>query len=59
MSIGDIDETWSITAFGRNILEPRRSYNEEFDIRPAGFQWQSLSQSSFFTYGVQLRYDYF
>ncbi len=59
ISYGDRDDTWSISAIGRYILEARPSYNQEFDIRPVGFQWYTLSQSSFFTYGVKIRYDHF
>jgi iron complex outermembrane receptor protein len=55
--IGDQNDTWEFSVWGRNIFEARRSYNEEFDVLPSGLQSGSMSPSQFFSYGIKFRYN--
>lgn len=58
MGLGDLNDTWQITAWVRNILESRPQYNPEFDVAPTGIVRKILSLSDFRTYGLQLKYNY-
>jgi iron complex outermembrane receptor protein len=58
VGFGDVDGVWRVALYGRNLLEPIKEYNPEFDLRPDAFVNTALPQSSFRTYGVQFRYNY-
>jgi iron complex outermembrane receptor protein len=55
---GDLNDTWNIKFYARNIFEVQQEYNPEFDLEPDGIVRENLSQSHFRTYGVQLQYNY-
>ncbi len=55
---GDIDGTWRVSVFARNLLEARPSYNAEFDTFPDGLAFtEGIGPSSFTTYGVKFTYS--
>ncbi len=57
LGFGDIDGTWVVSLFGRNVLEARPSYNPEFDVYPNGLaSTGGMGPSSFATYGVKFTY---
>jgi hypothetical protein len=60
--IASRDDSWRISLFARNILNARNKYFPEFDVFPVGIQSQGKSNTStasqYFTYGVQLGYNY-
>jgi len=58
VGIGDMDDVWRISAWGRNLLQPLPSYNAEYDVNPTGRINTGLSPSHFRTYGVQLEYNF-
>ncbi len=58
VGLGDIDETWSVMLWGRNILETGMKYYPEFDVDPAGRVDNALSPRNWFSYGVQFQYNY-
>jgi len=58
VGIGDLDDVWRFSVWGRNLLQPLPSYNEEYHINPQGFLPTNLSPSHFRTYGVQLDYSF-
>ena len=58
VGIGDQDDTWSVSVYGRNMLEPIPSYNPEFDTVPSPIRTGGLSPSHLMSYGVQLQYNY-
>ena len=58
VGFGDIDGTWAVAVFGRNLLEARPSYNAEFDTFPNGLAGtEGIGPSSFTTYGVKFTYS--
>lgn len=56
IGLHNIDVGWSLSAFARNLLEARPSYNPEFDVFPDGLASVHLGLSSFRTYGIKLEY---
>lgn len=56
VGLHNTDVGWSLSAFARNLLEARPSYNPEFDVFPDGLESVHLAASSFTTYGIQLEY---
>lgn len=54
----DINDVWSLTFWGRNILETGMKYFPEFDVDPAGRVDNALSPRNWFSYGVQFQYKY-
>ena len=62
IGFGDIDGSWTVSVFGRNLLEARPSYNPEFDTNPRGFAGfgttpgTHIGPSSFTTWGVKFTY---
>jgi outer membrane receptor protein involved in Fe transport len=58
IGVGDLDDTWEVAIYGRNLLEPRVKYYPEFDVSPGPILYETISSTSFMTYGVQLRYNY-
>jgi iron complex outermembrane recepter protein len=56
VGLHNVDMGWSISAFARNLLEARPSYNPEFDVFPDGLASAHVSPSSFTTYGIKLEY---
>lgn len=58
IGFGPQDGTWSISAWGRNLLEPSPTYHPENDLLPEGFQSVLVTSSDFASYGVTFRYNY-
>jgi outer membrane receptor protein involved in Fe transport len=58
VGFGDINDVWRVSFWGRNLLEASTSYNEEFDVELDGLATENLSSADFFTYGVQLQYNF-
>ena len=60
IGIADADGTWELSAYGRNLLEPRPTYHRELDVPGARTGWVSMGETAssiaFATYGVQFRY---
>lgn len=55
-SLRSLDRSWVLSAFARNILEARPSYNREFDLIPNGLAAVHLSPSSFRSFGLKFEY---
>ena len=59
VGIGDAAGRWTVSAYARNLLEARPSYNAQYDVIPNGLAGSGddtgvhLSPSSFTTYGVK------
>lgn len=59
LGIGDLNDTWSITFFGRNLLAPKPTYFPEDDFFDQdGADSTTLRESNFTTYGVRLGYNF-
>ena len=58
VGFGDMDDTWELSVFARNILQARQTYNPEFDVAPDGFLAGNFSPNNFMTYGVNLHYNF-
>jgi outer membrane receptor protein involved in Fe transport len=58
VGFGDMDDVWKFSIWGRNLLEASTSYNEEFDSERLGIATENMSAADFFTYGVQLEYNF-
>ncbi len=58
LGIGDVNDTWRVSAWMRNILEAQPQYNPEFDLEPRGVARKILGLNDFRTYGLQLEYNY-
>jgi outer membrane receptor protein involved in Fe transport len=58
LGFADIDNVWELSLYGRNLMEPRPKYYPEYDVLPGPILYQTLSSTSFATYGVQLRYNF-
>jgi outer membrane receptor protein involved in Fe transport len=55
---GDRDDTWQVSAWARNIMANKVTYNPEFHLAGDGLLQQPLNSSNFMSYGLQLRYNY-
>ena len=60
---GDLDDSWKITFYARNILGARVEYfreNDPFGTDESQTQGKSntMGASQYFNYGIQLRYNY-
>jgi outer membrane receptor protein involved in Fe transport len=65
LSFGPQDGNWRVSAFGRNLLEAKLSYDAELDIVDNGIAGDEggdggvqMSRSNFRTYGVKFRYSF-
>ncbi len=58
LSFGDQENTWVISGYARNILEPRPSYHPENDIEPDGLASGDMSANGFTHYGLKFRYNF-
>jgi iron complex outermembrane recepter protein len=66
MGVSDKDEAWKISAYIRNLLEARPSYNPEFDpvakigtqLNPQGIVSTTLGLNNFMTYGIKVDYSF-
>lgn len=65
LSFGPQDGNWRVSAFGRNLLEAKLSYDAELDIVDNGIAGNEggdggvqMSRSNFRTYGVKFRYSF-
>lgn len=58
VGFGDVDDVWTVSLFGRNLLEARPTYHEQFDINPTGLLITGISPNGFASYGVKLQYNY-
>ncbi len=58
LAFGDMDDTWSVQLFGRNLLGARPTYYPENNLERTGSMMYPISPTAFTTYGVQLTYNY-
>jgi len=62
LGIGDMDDTWNVSVYGRNILGARQKYYPEYQInteaKTATILVADMPESAFFTYGVQFSYHF-
>jgi outer membrane receptor protein involved in Fe transport len=65
LGIGSADGTWQISAYGRNLLEPKEEYNPEFVLEDNGIAGSEggdggvqMSRSNYRSYGVKFRYNF-
>jgi hypothetical protein len=58
LGFGDVNDTWEISLWARNILEAVPSYNPEFDVAPSFIRTGGLSPSHLMSYGVRFEYNY-
>jgi len=58
VGLSDVDETWEISAFVRNMLGAKPTYHPEFDVEPNGYQSIQFSPNNFRSYGVNFRYNF-
>jgi len=56
IGIRNVEQGWSVSAFGRNLLEARPTYHPQADAFPNGLQSQHLSPASFTSYGIKFEY---
>lgn len=55
---GDLDDTWNLTFWVRNLFEAGVQYYPEFDADPQGRVDHWLGPRNWRSYGVQLQYNY-
>jgi outer membrane receptor protein involved in Fe transport len=53
VGFGDIDDKWTISAFGRNLTNPLPTYRPELAFDPEGYD-PNISSSQVRSYGLQL-----
>jgi len=58
VGFGDMDDTWTVSLYGRNLFEARPTYDPKYDIYPTGLLITTMSPTSFASYGVKLQYNY-
>jgi len=58
LGFGDMDDTWEVRAWVRNLTQPLQTYNPDGDLTPDGKVLLALSESDFRSVGVQLKYNY-
>jgi len=58
VGIRNVDAGWTLSAFGRNLLEARPTYHPEFDPFPEGTISQFLGPQAFTSYGVKFEYEF-
>jgi len=58
IGFGDIDDVWRLSLYGRNLLESGVEYFAEYDQIPNGHENIEKHQNQFFTYGLQLQYNF-
>jgi len=58
IGFGDMNDTWKVSVFARNILGAKQKYYPEFDIIPSTFVEEDMPVSAFLTYGIQFSYNF-
>jgi hypothetical protein len=58
LGIGDMDDVWHASIWGRNLTEAGPEYFQEFDTEPVGHHSLPMRRTYFATYGVQLQYNF-
>jgi hypothetical protein len=58
VGIGDVNQTWDINVYARNILQARQKYFAENDFEEQGRQTDDMPQSAWFSYGIQFNFHY-
>jgi len=58
IGVGSIDDNWQLSIWLRNILGTIQKYDAAQDIAPDGIEVLGASPSNFFTYGLQLGYQF-
>lgn len=56
--IGDVDERWRLTVYGRNLVGVQEQYNEQFDVDGDGIIFDDAGSSWYATYGVTFQYNF-
>ena len=58
IGLADMEDRWSVTLWGRNLLSEGFKYFPEFDVLPEGRIDKEVSQRHWFSYGLQFQYNY-
>lgn len=58
VGIGDMDGVWELSIWGRNLFEPRPTYNPDADIFPDGLVTLEAQSTMYRTVGAQLTYNF-
>lgn len=58
IGFGDINDVWRVGFWGRNLLEAGVEYFAEYDLIANGHENYAKHQNEYFTYGVQLQYNF-
>jgi iron complex outermembrane recepter protein len=59
VGFGDMEDTWNVTFWGRNLFEAGLEYNPEFDFDDNRQRADNqMSPRNWFSYGVQFQYNY-
>jgi outer membrane receptor protein involved in Fe transport len=60
VGIGPQNGPWTLSIYGRNLLEPAVTYHPQFEVAEFddGFVAQHLSRNNFATYGLKFRYNF-
>ncbi len=56
VGVRNVDQGWAVSAFARNLLEARPTYNASKDTFANGLESVHLSPASFTSYGVKFEY---
>ena len=56
--IADVDDTWSVQLWGRNLLDAGFKYYPEFDVLADGREDKEVSQRHWFSYGINFSYNF-
>jgi outer membrane receptor protein involved in Fe transport len=58
LGFGDQDDIWSLSVFGRNLLEASPTYHPEFDLEADGIIQTPVSPNNYASYGIKFSYTY-
>jgi hypothetical protein len=58
LGIGDMDDSWELSFWVRNLFNDGIKYFPEFDVEPVGRRDYGTSLRNYRTYGVQLNYNF-
>lgn len=58
LGFGDQNDIWSLSVYGRNLLQASPTYHPEFDLEADGLIQSPVSPNYFATYGLKFSYNY-
>jgi len=58
LGFGDQDDIWTLSVYGRNLLEASPTYHPEFDIDADGTIQTPVSPNYYSSYGIKFSYNY-